>query len=187
MFQSHYLGQLDVDDMTEVIPRYVDLRRRGTPPGVFDHPVQHLGHARWVAHFFLVADHVLEQRHLLDFLETALLDGLVRSLRRHQQHRRVVPVGGLDGGDEVGDAGPVLRDGHAHLAGGAGVAVGAHAGVAFVGTVPELDTGCGEKVRDRHHGRADDAEGMLDAVHLQHLDEGFFRGHFHGLLQEKDL
>jgi hypothetical protein len=27
----------------------------------------------------------------------------------------------------------------------------------------------GEQVGDRHQGRADDAEGMLDAVHLQDL------------------
>ena len=38
----------------------------------------------------------------------------------------------------------------------------------------------GEQVRDRHHRRADDAEGMLDAVHLQDLDEGLFGGHAHG-------
>ena len=49
-----------------------------------------------IAHLLLIADHVAEQRHLLDFLEAALADGLVGGLRRHQQHRRVVPVGGLD-------------------------------------------------------------------------------------------
>jgi hypothetical protein len=57
-----------------------------------------------IAHLFLIADHVLEQRHLLHFLEAALADGAVGRLRRHQQQRRVVPVGGLHGGDEVGDA-----------------------------------------------------------------------------------
>jgi hypothetical protein len=93
-----------------------------------DHAVQHLGHAGRVAHLFLVGDHVLEQLHLLDFLEAALADGLVGRLRRDQQQRRVVPVGGLHGGDEIGDAGAVLGDHHRHLAGGAGVAVGHHAG-----------------------------------------------------------
>jgi hypothetical protein len=45
--------------------------------------------------------------------------------------------------------------------------------------VPELIPALGKQVRDRHHRRADDAERMLDAVHLQHFDEGFFGGHFH--------
>jgi hypothetical protein len=33
--------------------------------------------------------------HLLDFLEAALPHGLVGRLRRDQQQRRVVPVGGF--------------------------------------------------------------------------------------------
>src|SRR3546814_1300300 len=49
--------------------------------------------------------HVLEKRHLRNLLEAALTDGLVGGLRRHQQQRRVVPVGGLDRSDEIGDAG----------------------------------------------------------------------------------
>ncbi len=76
--------------------------------------------------------------------------------------RRVVPVGGFHGGHEVGDAGAVLRDHHRHFAGGAGVAVGHHAGRAFMRAVPELDPGVREQVRNRHHGRADDPEGMVE-------------------------
>src|SRR3546814_9452987 len=45
--------------------------------------------------------------------------------------------------------------------------------------VPEGDAGLGEEIGDRHEGRADDAEAVLDAMHLQHLHEGFFRRHLH--------
>ncbi len=177
-FQFDDLGQVDVDDLGPEIARHVDLRRAGAAPGFGDHAVQDLGDAGRVADFFLVADHVFEQGHLRDFLEPALADGLVGGLRRDQQHRGVVPIGGLDRGHEVGDAGAVLGHAHGHLAGRAREAVGHHAGVAFMGAVPEGDPRLGEQVRDRHHGRPDDAEGMFDAVHLEDLNEGLFRVHF---------
>ncbi len=91
----------------------------------------------------------------------------------------MVPIRGFDGRDEVGDAGAVLGDHHRHLAGRAGVAVGHHPGVALMRAVPECDSGLWKEVRDRHHGRADDPERMLDAVHLQRFYESFFSGHFH--------
>ncbi|CAI8428282.1 MAG: Uncharacterised protein [Rhodospirillaceae bacterium] len=163
---AHDLRQVDIDHLGPEVPRYVDLCRRRAAEGLFDYPVQHFGDPRRVAHFFLVADHVLEQRHLLDFLEAALTDGLVRGLRGHQQQRGVVPVGGLDRGDEVGDARAVLRDRHGHLTGRTAVTVRRHPGVTLVRTVPELDPSLREEVRDRHHGRADDPEGMLDSMHL---------------------
>ncbi len=50
-----------------------------------DHAVQHLGDAGRVADLFLIGDHVLEERHLFDFLKAALADGLVGGLRRDQQ------------------------------------------------------------------------------------------------------
>jgi hypothetical protein len=105
------LRQFDVDHLGPEIARHVDLRRGRAAPGLHDHPVEHLGDARRVAHLFLVADHVLEQPHLLHFLEAALTDGLVGRLRRDQQQRGVVPVGGLHRRHEVGDAGAVLGDG----------------------------------------------------------------------------
>ena len=147
---------------------------------LLDDAIEHLGDARRVAHLLLVADHVAEQRHLLDFLEAALADRLVGGLRRHQQHRRVVPVGGLHRGDEIGHAGPVLGDQHADLAGRARVAVAHQPAVALVGDVPERDPGAVEQVGNRHEGRADDAEGVLDPVPLQHFHEGFFGRHPHG-------
>ncbi len=132
-----------------------------------------------IAHLFLVADHVAKQRHLLDFLEAALPDRLVRRLRRHQQHRRVIPVGGLDGGHEIRDARAILRNRHAHLAGRARIAVADEAAIGLVRNVPECDAGLGKQIGDRHERRTDDAEGVLDAVHLQHLHEGFFCRHLH--------
>jgi hypothetical protein len=65
--------------------------------GVLDHAGQHLGDAGGVADLLLVGDHVAEQRHLLHLLEAALADGAVGGLRRHEEERRVVPVGGLHG------------------------------------------------------------------------------------------
>ena len=179
--------QIDIDHLGEVVARHVDLGRGRETLGIHDDAVEDFGDAVGIAHLFLIADHVLEQRHLLDFLEAALADGAVGGLRRHQQQRRVVPVGGFHGGDEVGDAGTVLGDHHRHLAGGPGVAIGHHAARALVGAIEEGDAGLGEQIRDRHEGRADDAEGNLDSMHLQNLDEGLFGGHAHSVsLQEFD-
>ena len=180
--QPDDLRQSDLDLMRPEIARDVDLRRCAAAPRLLDHPVEHLGDAGRIANFLLIADHVLEQRHLFDFLEAALPDGLVGRLRRHHQHRRVIPVGRLDRGDEAGHARSVLRHGHRHLAGHARIAVGDQRRVALVRTVPEGDAGFRKQVGDRHHRRADDAEGMLDPVHLQDFDEGLFRRHLHGAL-----
>ena len=171
--------QVDVDDLRPVVARDVDLRRRRQTLGLGDHAIEHLGNTRGIAHFFLIADHVAEQRHLLHFLEAALTDCFVRRLRRHQQHRRMVPVCGLDRRDEVGDARAVLRDRHGDLAGGARIAVADQRAVALVRDVPERDAGLGKQVRNRHEGRTNDAESMFDAVHLQYFHEGFFRRHLH--------
>jgi hypothetical protein len=93
----------------------------------------------------------------------------------------VVPVGGLDGSDEARHAWSILGDRHRHLAGRARIAVADQAAVGLVRDVPEGDAGLGKEVGDRHEGGADDAEGVLDAVHLQHFHERFFRGHPHGI------
>ena len=170
---------LDVDFLGPEIPGHVDLRRRGLADGVLDHPVQHLRHAGGIAHLLLVADHLLEQRHLRHFLKPALPDGLVGRLRRHQQQRGVVPVGGLHRRHEIGDAGTVLGDAHGDLAAGPRVAVAHEAGIALMRDIPEGDPGLREQVRYRHEGGADDAEHMLYAVPLQHLHECFFGCHFH--------
>ena len=165
-FEFDWLGDFDIDDLGPEIAWDVDLRRTGQTLGLRNHAGQNFGDARWVTDFFLVGNHVFEQFHLLNFLEATLTDGFVRCLWRDQQKRCVVPVGCFDSGHKVGDAGAVLRDHHRHFARGAGVAVCHHASGAFVGAVPEGDPSCGEDVGDRHHSRADDPEGMLDAVGL---------------------
>ncbi len=91
----------------------------------------------------------------------------------------MVPVSGFHRGDKTGNAGAVLRDSHRYLSGGARVAVADQSAIGFVRYIPECNPGFGEKIGDRHEGRADNAEGMLDAMHLQDLDEGLFSGHFH--------
>ncbi len=175
----HDGGQFNIDDLCPEIARHVDLRRGRSAFRLHDDAVQRLGDAGRIAHFFLIGDHVLEEGHLLNFLETALTDGFVRGLRRDQQQRRVVPVSGFDRRHEVGDAGAVLGDHHRHLAGGACVSVGHHASVTLMRRVPEGDPGLWEEIGDRHHGRADDPEGVLNAMHLQRFYESFFGRHFH--------
>ena len=44
---------------------------------------------------------------------------------------------------------------------------------------PASPTRLGKEIRDRHEGRADDAEAVFDAVLLQNLHEGFFGVHLH--------
>ena len=129
----------------------------------------------------MIANHVFKQFHLFDFLKAALTDGLVRRLRCDQQHGRVVPISGFNRCDEVGDARTVLSDGHGHFAGRACVAVRDHAAGCFMGTIPELDARSREQVRDWHHGRANDPEGVVDAVHLKDFYKGLFGGHFHSV------
>jgi hypothetical protein len=177
--ESHDLWQLHIYDLGPEVARHIDLRRCRAAPGLLDHPVQDLRDPLGVPNLLLIADHVAEHRHLLDFLEAALADGPVRRLRGHQQHRGVVPVGGLDRGHKSGDARPVLRDRHSHLAGRPGVAVANQAGIGLVGAIPERDPGDREQIRDRHHRRADNPERMFDAVHLQDLHKGLFGRHFH--------
>ena len=172
-------GKIDIDDLGPEVARDVDLGRGRQTAGLEDNPVQHLGHARGVANLFLIADHVAEHGHLLDLLKTALAESLVGGLGRDHQHRGVVPVGGLHGGDKARHAGTVLGDDHAHLAAGAGVTVAHQPAIGLLRHVPEGDARLGEEVRNRHEGRADDAKGVGDAMALQHFDEGFFGGHLH--------
>src|SRR6185369_8480257 len=96
-----------------------------------------------------------------------------------QQHRRVIPVSGLDGGHKIRDAWTVLGNAHPDLAGRARIAVADVAAVALVRDVPECNACFGKKIGDRHERRADDAKGMFDAVHLQNFHESFFGRHFH--------
>ncbi len=118
--------------------------------GIHDHAVQNFGHARWVAHFFLIANHVLKQRHLLHFLEATLPNGFIRSLRRDQQKWRVVPISGLHGRHKIGNARPILRNHHAHFARRTGKAISHHAARTFMRAIPERDARFRKNIRNRH-------------------------------------
>ncbi|KZL01076.1 hypothetical protein PsW74_01868 [Pseudovibrio sp. W74] len=92
----------------------------------------------------------------------------------------MVPVGCLDRCYKIGNAWTVLSNRHAHLTGCAGVSIRAHACVTLVGAIPKLDT-CGRKeIRNWHHGRTNNAKGVINSVHLKHFYKGLFGRHFHG-------
>ena len=77
--------------------------------------------------------------------------------------------------------GAVLGDRHGDLPGRTGVPVADEAAVRLVGDIPEGNARLGKEIRDRHERRSDDAERVLDAMHLQDLYEGFFSSHLgHG-------
>mmetsp|Transcript_22188 Transcript_22188/g.61468 ORF Transcript_22188/g.61468 Transcript_22188/m.61468 type:complete len:445 (+) Transcript_22188:907-2241(+) len=183
--QIHALGQLDLDDLGPHVPRDIDLCGRAAADGLLNHTVQDLTDAGRVAHLLLVAHAVLKHGQLLDLLEASLSDGLVGCLGCDKQQRRVVPVGCLHWGHEVGDAWSVLCYHHGHPARDAAEAIAHHPSVALVGAIPELDARRRENVRDGHHRRADDAKGVVNPPPLQHLDEGLLRGHAHGALPRR--
>ena len=172
--------QFNINHLSPEITRNVDLRRGRGTLGLEDNAVERLGNPARVTDFFLIGNHVLEEGHLLDFLKTALTDGLVGGLRGHQQQRGVVPVRCLHRRDKVGNAGAVLGHHHGHLARGTGVTVCHHASVAFMRRIPEMNTRGGEQIRNRHHGRTDNTKRMFDTMHLKNFDKGLFGRHFHG-------
>ena len=89
------------------------------------------------------------------------------------------PVGRRDAGDEVGDAGAVLRDAHAVLAGDARVAVGHMRRVLLVRHRNEADAGERKQIVRIHISGADDAERVLHALCNQRFDKRFGRRHAH--------
>ena len=158
--------KIDIDHLCPEVAWYVDLCRRRCAFRLHNNAVQRFCDAGWVTYFFLVGNTVSEQVHLFHLLEAALTDCFVSGLWCNQKYRRVVPICCFNSSYEVGDAWAVLRDHHGHFAGGASETVSHHAARCFVGTVPESDARVREDVRDWHHGRADDPECVVDAVHL---------------------
>ncbi len=128
----------------------------------------------------MIGNHILEKRHLLDLLKTALSDGLICGLRSYQQKRRVVPIGGFYGGDKVCDPRSILGNHHAHFTAGARVTIRHHPTGAFMGAVPKHNPSLGEKIRNWHKGGSDNSKSMFNSMHLQRFDKGFFGRHFHG-------
>ena len=87
------------------------------------------------------------------------------------------PEGGCNGGDAVGDAGAVLADHDTVAAADPGVAVGHVGGSLFVDDRYEPDSAGSEYVHGVHEGGAHDAEGGVDTVGDQCLDERLAGGH----------
>ena len=175
-------GNLGIDHLAEHVPGQVELHRRAVLARALKAAAQSLGDSRRMGERFLVTGDLLETGKLARLLEPAEALGVGAGLRRDHHHRSVVPVGGGDRGHEVGDARAVLRDAYRDLAAGARVAV-RHVGRALlVGHVHEADPGAFEHVETRHVGGAHDPEGELHPLHAQGLDEGFLRGHLHGVV-----
>mmetsp|Transcript_37958 Transcript_37958/g.101130 ORF Transcript_37958/g.101130 Transcript_37958/m.101130 type:complete len:210 (+) Transcript_37958:260-889(+) len=144
--KSDALWQLHIDNFAPHVPRNVDLRWRAASQRLFDDTVQDLWDARRVSNLLLVAHAVLEHGHLLHLLETSLTNGLICCLGRHQQQRRVIPVGCLHWRHKVGDAWAVLGNHHGHPACHPAEAIGHHTRVVLMGAIPELHASSGEQV-----------------------------------------
>ena len=86
-FEADDLGKLDVDRPGS---RGRELHRHGGAASLLDGAVEHFGDPNRIAQLLLVADHVAEERHLLDFLKGPLPD-------RSQWLAEVVATSGLGG------------------------------------------------------------------------------------------
>ncbi len=182
MLNAHRLRHLDVDLAIEEIARDVELRRAALQHGVIEAARGQFRQAVLARNVGLIGGDLLEEGELLSLLEATQALGVGAGLGRDADDRRVGPVSGGDGGDEVGDAGPVLGDAHAMSAADARVAVGHVRRALLVLYGDEADPGGREDVQRVHIGRADDAEDVGHAVRDQGLDEGFACGHVgHGL------
>ncbi len=176
-FDADGFGDLDVDLAIEAVARDVELGGAHLE----DRPVEatggELGHALLVDDMALVLGELLEHRELVGLLEAAEADAHGAGLGGDDDDGAVGPEGGGDGGHAVGDAGAVLADDDAVAAADPGEAVGHVGGALFVDDGHEADAGRGEDVHGIHEGRTHDAEGCLDAVGDQGLDEGLAGGH----------
>jgi hypothetical protein len=99
-------------------------------------------------------------------------DGSRRHLAGHDHHGNAVHVGGGDAGDGIGHAGAGGDQGHAHITGGAGIAVGCVHGSLLVAHQYMLDrillVECVINMKHRTAGVTPD---VLDTFGLQRLDQ----------------
>lgn len=178
-FKIHDRRKVNVNDLGPEIARHVDLGRRACTFCLKNNPVQDFGDAGCVTDLFLIGNHVLEKSHLLNFLKTALSQGLIRRLRRNQKQRSVIPVGGFYGRNEVCDTRTVLGNHHAEFACRPGIAIGHHPARAFVRAIPKRNPRFWKQIGNRHEGRADNPKRMLNPMPLQDFYEGFLGRHSH--------
>ena len=143
---------------------------------------RHLGEAIGAIDMRLIARDFAENRHLLGFLESAQAERIAAGFGRDDEHRRVRPIRGGDGGHEVRDARPVLRDANAVLAAHARVAVRHVGGALLVHGRDKADSGGRKNIQRVHISRADDAEDIGHFVRDKGFDERFARSHFGHLI-----
>ena len=122
-FKFDWLRDFYIDNLSPHIAWNVDLRGRTCTLGLGNDACQNFGNTGRVADFFLIGDHIFEQFHLFNFLETTLADCFVGCLWCNQQQRRVVPIGCFNRSHKVCNAWSVLCDHHRHFTGRACVTV----------------------------------------------------------------
>jgi len=124
--------------------------------------------------------------HRVAFLERIQPDGVGRHLAGDHHERDGIHVGGGDAGHRIGDAGPGGHERHAHLVGGASVAVGGVHRALLVTHQDVLDLVLLEQlVVDEQHGAPGVAEHVFDPLFLQAAHHDFGAGEFHGFDQGK--
>ena len=171
------LGDVDVDVAVEMVARDVDLHRAAFGERQVEGAAGQLGDAPGAGHMGLELGDLGEDRQLLGLLETAEADGGAAGLRRDADDRRMGPVGGGDGGDEVGDPGAVLADAHAVAVAHPRVPVRHVPRALLVGDGDKADSRRLEDIERVHVGGTDDPEDIGDALGDQGLDESLARRH----------
>ena len=94
----------------EIVAGNVELRRPALGGRHRKAAREQFCEARMLGDMRLVFRDLREDRQLLGLLEAAEPHRAASRLRRDGDDGRVRPIGGGDGGDEIGDARPVLRD-----------------------------------------------------------------------------
>ena len=138
-FKFNDSWQFDINDLCPEIAWHIDLGWCRRTLGLQNNTVQCLGNAGWVAHFFLIRNHVFKKGHLFNFLKPALTKCFVGGLRGDQKQRRMIPISGLHRGNKICDARAILCHHHRHFAGCAGKSISHHTGVTFMCRIPERD------------------------------------------------
>ncbi len=123
----------------------------------------------------------LEQVPRVAFLEAVPAHGGGTGAGRNDDHGRVGHVGGGHGGHIVGDAGAVLADDHAGLAGHAAEGVLHVAGGLLVTHGDEVNARGREEVQQVHVGGTENTADVFDAFFHQNFGHGLTGSHFrHG-------
>ena len=177
--RQNRFGNVDVDDLAEIVSGDVELHGRRVLPRALEAPGQRFDHAVRMRERFLMAGNLLEVRELAGLLESPEPLRLCTRLGRDDEHRGVVPVRCGNCGDEVGDTGTILRDAHCDFAVRPSISVRHVRRPLLVRDVDESDSRAFEHVESRHERGTDDSECDLHSVHAERFDERLLRCHLH--------